>query len=721
MAFLPMLFGMAGSVVQSGSMQPLVKVGDVVLSRPMPTNEPAPVGRVITFLAPAGSAHHGIMLHRLAGIDTNGRLVTAGDANPEVDSATIARIDIIGQAVLLIPFVGLPAFWLGHHSLVPLGIWLAMTIVALAVIAVSISPRGPPKHTNGEAKPTSAAKARLFAGTVLVSIIAIASLLLFTVIAPPATAAFTAQTASSNNSWVMNPAIIPTKLTFLSSPSNSTGAAVFATQPRVALQGANGEATTSTATVSIVLTNAAGATLTCTSASVAAVAGTATFAGCAIDKVGTYTLTASSGALPTSASASFTISVGAATKLAVTTTPSNTSVSNTFTTQPVVTVRDAGGNTVTSSTASVTIALTTPGGATLTCTTNPKAAVAGVATFAGCRINTAGSYTLTAASGALTAAVSSTFTIYGTSTKLAFVTSPSNSVSSVAFASQPVVMIQDAGGNRTGSSTSITLAITTPNGASIVCTANPKSATSGLVTFAGCAINKAGTYTIRATGNNLTAATSASFTITAGPAVKLLFANSPGSSTAGAAFGTQPVVSITDTFGNIVASALGSVTLSITTPAGASLSCTANPVTAINGASTFAGCAINNPGTYTLTASSSGLTSAVSTSFTIIGPATKLAFTTSPGSSTVGTSFGTQPVVTIQDAAGNTVSSTASVTLTITAPNGGAVLTCTSNPRSATAGVVTFSGCRINLAGTYRLTATSGSLTTTQSSSFTVN
>ena len=53
-------------------------------------------------------------------------------------------------------------------------------------------------------------------------------------------------------------------------------------------------------------------------------------------------------------------------------------------------MQDAGGNTVTTSTSSVTLALTTPGGATLACTANPKAAVAGVATFAGCKIDKVG-------------------------------------------------------------------------------------------------------------------------------------------------------------------------------------------------------------------------------------------------------------------------------------------------------------------------------------------
>ena len=80
-----------------------------------------------------------------------------------------------------------------------------------------------------------------------------------------------------------------------------------------------------------------------------------------------------------------------------------------------------------------------------------------------------------------------------------------------------------------------------------------------------------------------------------------------------------------------------------------------------------------------------------------------------------------QPVVTVQDAGGNTVTASApSVTLAITPPTGGAVLTCTANPRSTSSGLATFSGCRVNTAGTYTLTATSGTLTPAVSNPFAI-
>jgi len=87
----------------------------------------------------------------------------------------------------------------------------------------------------------------------------------------------------------------------------------------------------------------------------------------------------------------------------------------------------------------------------------------------------------------------------------------------------------------------------------------------------------------------------------------------------GKIFGTQPVVTIQDANANTVTTSTASVTLTITTPAGATLTCTANPKNAVAGVDTFTGCSINNPGTYTLTAASSGLTNAVTNSFTIQG------------------------------------------------------------------------------------------------------
>ena len=120
------------------------------------------------------------------------------------------------------------------------------------------------------------------------------------------------------------------------------------------------------------------------------------------------TLTATEGTIA-GTSAAFTVKAGASTRLAFSTSPSTPTAENkAFATQPTVTVQDAWQNTATTDKSEVTL---TPSGATLTCTTNPKAAAAGVAKFAACKMNTAGTYTLKATDGTLTAALSSSFTI----------------------------------------------------------------------------------------------------------------------------------------------------------------------------------------------------------------------------------------------------------------------------------------------------------------------
>lgn len=60
----------------------------------------------------------------------------------------------------------------------------------------------------------------------------------------------------------------------------------------------------------------------------------------------------------------------------------------------------------------MSIAVQLPGVTTdLTCTANPILTSGGVGTFSGCRIDRAGTYTLTASSGVLTSGVSGAFVV----------------------------------------------------------------------------------------------------------------------------------------------------------------------------------------------------------------------------------------------------------------------------------------------------------------------
>jgi hypothetical protein len=453
-----------------------------------------------------------------------------------------------------------------------------------------------------------------------------------------------------------------------------------------------------------------------------------------------------------------TLTSGAAAKLVFTTQPvGNVGEATNFTTSPKVSVEDSSGNVATSDTGTVTVATATGPGGTLTCSNTgfpTIAAVAGVATFTNCQISgpaAAGTYTLQATRGGLTTALSGNVVINpGTATKLALSTQPTLGQNIQAKGTGTFlasVTVQDANANTVTTATNtITLAIgINPSAGVLACTNTgglTVTAVSGVANFTGCSITKTGNgYTLAATSSPvLTPPVNAnSFNITAGVASKLVFTTQPvGGVIVGTNFATQPKASVEDANSNVVTSDIGSVTLSIATYVAGNggstqgtLACTTNPVNAVAGVATFAGCKINGTaaaGTYTLSAVRAGLTSATSSGVVITaGVASKLVFTTQPvGGVLPATNFGTQPKVSVEDAAGDVVTTdTGTVTLSIasyTAGNGGTTqgtLVCTTNPVNAVAGVATFAGCQITgstSAGTYTLSAARSGLASGTSS-----
>jgi trimeric autotransporter adhesin len=245
--------------------------------------------------------------------------------------------------------------------------------------------------------------------------------------------------------------------------------------------------------------------LTCAESGIAA--GTYTYAVTAVSRTWTATSTP----------ATVTVAAGAS-KVVFTTQPTNSTGGVAFPAQPAVAIENSAGTVITTDTSAVSLALQTAGGATLSCAANPRSAVVGVATFSACAINKPGTYNLVATDGSLASATSVAFTIsVGPAVKLAFTASPTDSFASGAFYSQPVVAVQDAGGNTvTSNSSSVTLVITTPAGA-LACTANPKPASAGIATFAGCTISQVGTYTLTASDGLLATAISAQFVVSTAP------------------------------------------------------------------------------------------------------------------------------------------------------------------------------------------------------------
>ncbi len=473
-------------------------------------------------------------------------------------------------------------------------------------------------------------------------------------------------------------------------------------------------------------------------AEVTVVNGIATWSSLSLNRSGTgYTLTANDTS-PTApghpyasaTSSSFDVNAGAASQVGFVTQPGGGVVSTAWTVQPVVAIQDSLGNTVTGNTSSVTLAiLNNPGSGTLTCTTNPVTAVAGVATFAGCRINKVGTgYTLRATDGALTAATSSSFDITaGPPAKLAFSTQTTGGTGGTAWSVQPVVTVQDSAGNTvTTDTSSVTLAIgTNPGSGTLSCPTNPVTAVAGVATFAGCSINKIGTgYTVAATDGALTAATSSSFNITVGPAVKLGFTTQPVTTAATGTF--APKIAIQDAGGNTVTTATSTVTIAVTggTPATGgpgTLACTSTlGVAAVSGVANFTGCSIRVTGTgYTLTATSGALTGAVSSTFNITpGAAASISFTPAPPSTVVhGVPF--TVTATLKDTYGNVLTTNSSTTITLSLSSGSGTLSG-GGSKTVVNGVVSWS-VSYSLAGTFQLRIQSSGLTTVTSGTITAS
>jgi Bacterial Ig-like domain (group 1). len=211
--------------------------------------------------------------------------------------------------------------------------------------------------------------------------------------------------------------------------------------------------TTDTSAVTLTLTDPGGATLACDSDTAIAIYGMASFHGCAIDKTGTYTLTASDGILTAATSTSVNIVPGVpAAVTAVLGSDQSAVVGREFAGPLVARVTDANDNPV----PDVTVAFTapnTPAGATGTFAGSAHATTAltdadGRATSGVLTANTtSGTYSLTATTGS----VGATFTLTnspGAATTFAITSAPFTGPASATATLGPItVQRQDLYGN----------------------------------------------------------------------------------------------------------------------------------------------------------------------------------------------------------------------------------------------------------------------------------
>jgi signal peptidase I len=133
---LPWAFlGWSPTLVTTGSMEPLVTPGDVVMVRPLPADEIV-ANTVVLFERSDGER----VLHRVVAAMPDGTFRTQGDANAVPDSEPLHADQIRGAAVLAVPWVGRPSLWWAEGRVVHLVVAGIGFLVVLALAPRSFDP-----------------------------------------------------------------------------------------------------------------------------------------------------------------------------------------------------------------------------------------------------------------------------------------------------------------------------------------------------------------------------------------------------------------------------------------------------------------------------------------------------------------------------------------------------------------------------------------------------
>lgn len=104
-------FGYRSMTVMSGSMEPAIHTGDVVVNRPIAPAE-ARVGDVVTFREPGSGSR--FITHRVRRVVVRGgrvAFVTKGDANTGMERWSVSAGGEIGRVAHRLPYAGYGLFW----------------------------------------------------------------------------------------------------------------------------------------------------------------------------------------------------------------------------------------------------------------------------------------------------------------------------------------------------------------------------------------------------------------------------------------------------------------------------------------------------------------------------------------------------------------------------------------------------------------------------------
>ncbi len=114
--------------VFSGSMEPAIAVGGIVVIKPVDP-ETLKIGDIICFTLTEPTS----ITHRIINITDQG-FITKGDANEDPDQWIVKKENVIGKAILTIPFIG----YIGYFVRTPTGFILLILLPASVIIIMEI-------------------------------------------------------------------------------------------------------------------------------------------------------------------------------------------------------------------------------------------------------------------------------------------------------------------------------------------------------------------------------------------------------------------------------------------------------------------------------------------------------------------------------------------------------------------------------------------------------
>lgn len=123
--------------IVSGSMEPTIKVYDVVIDKAVTNPEDIKVGDVITFISTSSISEGLLVTHRVQEIKiVNGKyeFVTKGDFNGTADSDTAKFENLVGKVIFKIPQLGRIQFFVASK----LGWFLVVMLPAFGVIIYDV-------------------------------------------------------------------------------------------------------------------------------------------------------------------------------------------------------------------------------------------------------------------------------------------------------------------------------------------------------------------------------------------------------------------------------------------------------------------------------------------------------------------------------------------------------------------------------------------------------